>query len=358
MRIFDAHVHYSEAFTRARFLETLERNHIERCAIACIHEQKRWSVVPAALRLKADCPPGKIYVHGSLERAAWFALQNDPDALGRDLVRQGEALLAAGCDGVKLLEGKPDYRKEFPVPDFDSPAWEPFWSWAEQKETPIVWHVNDPPDFWDASKINPYARSRGWFYGEGFIHNEEQYRQIGAVLDRHPALHIQFAHMLFLSASLDRLAALLRRCPNLRVDLAPGIELFEDMSKTIEAARAFFEEFGDRILFGSDIGSRPNITDPPGVLDFEESAARHAMLLAFLATPFGEAYTQQPDGKYLYNIDPIPMRGLGLGGDALDRVLFANAARFLGAPRPVDLTAVNRLESDYRKSASQMPQLS
>ncbi len=352
MRIFDAHVHYSEAFSRGRFLAALEQNHIDRCAIACIHEQKRWSVVPAALRLKADSPPNKIYVHGSLERSAWRLLRDQPAALGEALVRQGEALLAAGCDGVKLLEGKPDYRKEFPVPDFDSAAWAPFWAWAEENGTRIVWHVNDPPAFWDESRINPYARSRGWFYGEGFINNEEQYRQIGAVLERHPRLHIQFAHMLFLSASLERLAGLLRRCPNLRVDLAPGIELFEDMSRTIQEARAFFEEFGDRILFGSDLGSRPNITQTPGVLDFDESAARHAMLLAFLTTPFGEPYIQQPDGKYLYNIEPIPMRGLGLSGDALDRVLYGNACAFLGEARPVDLARVNRLESEYRRAAA------
>ena len=351
MRLIDAHVHYTDALGRKRFLEVLDENGIYRCAVACIHEQKRWSAVPAALRLKFDCPVGRVYVHGSLERTAYLRFKDDPAALGAELVRQGNALLEAGCDGVKLLEGKPDYRREFPVPDFDTPAWEPFWSWAEENETRIVWHVNDPPDFWDESKINPYARSRGWFYGgDGFVDNEDQLRQIETLLERHPRLYIQFAHLLFLSADLDRLARLLRRFPNLRVDLAPGIELFEDMSKNIEAARAFFDEFGARILYGSDIGSRPNITDPPGLIDPAESAARREMLFAFLTTPLGAPYRQLPDGKYLFNIDPIPMRGLGLEGKALDRVLFANAQNFLGDPRPVDLARVNRLESDFRKA--------
>ena len=43
------------------------------------------------------------------------------------------------------------------------------------RRVPILWHVNDPEEFWDASRINPYAKSEGWFYGPETINNEEQY---------------------------------------------------------------------------------------------------------------------------------------------------------------------------------------
>ena len=62
--------------------------------------------------------------------------------------------------------------------------------------------------------------------------------------------------LFFFSAQLPRLSALLRRYPEVRVDLTPGIELYTNLARDIPAARAFFEEFGTRILYGSDIGSR------------------------------------------------------------------------------------------------------
>ena len=139
---------------------------------------------------------------------------------------------------------------------------------------PILWHVNDPEEFWDASRINPYAKSEGWFYGPETINNEEQYRQVFAVLACHPGLRLQLAHLFFFSAQLPRLSALLRRYPEVRVDLTPGIELYTNLAGDIPAARAFFEEFGTRILYGSDIGSRASIAQPPRPLDSSESAAR------------------------------------------------------------------------------------
>ena len=201
---------------------------------------------------------------GGLERSAWFLHEGDAAALGEDLVAQAGALLAAGCDGIKLLEGKPDIRRNFPIPDFDTPAWEPFWRWAEEQRVPILWHVNDPEEFWDASRINPYAKSEGWFYGPETINNEGAVPSgvCGAGMPPGPEAPAGAPVFLF-SAQLPRLSALLRRYPEVRVDLTPGIELYTNLAGDIPAARAFFEEFGTRILYGSDIGSRASIAQPP-----------------------------------------------------------------------------------------------
>ena len=180
MQLFDAHMHYSDTHGPA-FDAVRERHGVGACTLACIPQMGVCSTVPDALYYKAVHPEGTVYVMGGLERSAWFLHEGDAAALGEDLVAQAGALLAAGCDGIKLLEGKPDIRRNFPIPDFDTPAWEPFWRWAEEQRVPILWHVNDPEEFWDASRINPYAKSEGWFYGPETINNEE-YRQVFAVL--------------------------------------------------------------------------------------------------------------------------------------------------------------------------------
>lgn len=340
---FDAHLHYADTHGRARFDDVLAQNGITACTLACIPQQGARSTVPDALLCKLRRPQNSTYVLGSLERSAYILYKGDAAALGADLVRQGEALLAAGCDGIKLLEGKPDIRRNFPIPDFDTAAWEPLWQWAEAKRVPILWHVNDPEEFWDASRINPYAKSEGWFYGPETINNEEQYRQVFAVLARHPELRLQLAHFFFFSAQLPRFTALLHRYGEVRVDLTPGIELYTNLARDIPAARAFFAAFENRILYGTDIGSRALIAQPPKPIDPDESAARVRVTRAFLETPEGEPYTLAPDGKYLFRIENTPMRGLGLSKEALQKLYGGNARAFLGAPRAVDRHAAARL---------------
>ena len=41
--------------------------------------------------------------------------------------------------------------------------------------------------------------------------------------------------------------------PNVKVDIAPGIELFENLSKNIVEARNFVIKYQDRIVYGTDI---------------------------------------------------------------------------------------------------------
>ena len=346
LQLFDAHMHYSDTHGPA-FDAVRERHGVGACTLACIPQMGVCSTVPDALYYKAVHPEGTVYVMGGLERSAWFLHEGDAAALGEDLVAQAGALLAAGCDGIKLLEGKPDIRRNFPIPDFDTPAWEPFWRWAEEQRVPILWHVNDPEEFWDASRINPYAKSEGWFYGPETINNEEQYRQVFAVLACHPGLRLQLAHLFFFSAQLPRLSALLRRYPEVRVDLTPGIELYTNLAGDIPAARAFFEEFGTRILYGSDIGSRASIAQPPRPLDSSESAARVDVIRTFLETPENEPYTLLPDGRYLFRIAPTPMRGLGLSSEALEQVYGGNARMFLGRARPVDAAKAASLAHSF-----------
>ena len=362
MKITDAHMHYSPQTGPEFLTEFLDRTGTDAAVIQAVSHTRCLSLIPGALVMK-DRSPGRFYVFGSPDCTAYTLY---PDTLGEQLTAYLQLVLSAGCDGVKLLEGKPQMRKSLPVPDFDLPCWEPFWNYAEQQAVPILWHVNDPESHWspDASE---WVKKQGWWYDETFINNEVQYAQVLRVLEKHSRLKIVFAHFFFLSAQLDRLDGIMEQYPNVMVDLTPGIEMYENFSADPERASAFFEKYQDRILYGTDIGGRCILTNEGETFDEEENLLRPKLVREFL-TMQGER-TVSADGHFLHDRAPFRMKGLGLEGERLEKILNGNLRRFAGTePRPVDpekaleLCAILRekmiimteLDPAFRPDASQL----
>lgn len=338
--MFDAHVHYAKTHGDALFKQILQENGITAFALQCIPQMDFTPVTPDALRFKRQ-HPGNCFVLGELSRKAYSRHQGDAAAMADSLLNQAKRLMASGCDGIKLLEGKPDIRRKFPIPDFDSPAWAPFFAYAQQEGIPLTLHLNDPPEFWDKSRMNPYAIKEGWFYGEDTISNLEQYRQLAAVFSRYPLLKMQLAHFYFMYDDLPALARMLDDYPNLHLDLTPGIEIYYSLSRQREEARAFFERFQNRILFGTDIGSRAGIARPPKAINPLESSPRVSIIRQCLETE--GPYTLKPDGHYLFNIPERQMQGLGLHPKLLKRLYHDNAWAYFGSPRPVPADGPERV---------------
>ena len=185
MKITDAHVHYSPQAGPEFLTAFLDRTGTDCAVIQAVSHSRCISLVPGALLMK-DRNPDRFYVFGSPDLSGYYL---DAGRIGEHQAEYVARLLAAGCDGVKLLEGKPQMRKTVPIPDFDLPCWEPFWSYAENEAVPILWHVNDPETNW-CSDPSPWLKRQGWWYDETFINNEVQYSQVFRVLERHPNLKI------------------------------------------------------------------------------------------------------------------------------------------------------------------------
>jgi hypothetical protein len=162
-------------------------------------------------------------------------------------------LMAAGCDGLKLLIGKPDRRKALRFP-LDSPVLAPALSLAEETRFPVLWHVGDPPEFWSEQTVPLWARQRGWWYDDTHPPKAQIEEEIARVFERHATLNLILPHFFFLSDRLDDAAALLDTYPTFALDLAPGVELYHNLTARRDAARAFFIRYADRILFGTDFG--------------------------------------------------------------------------------------------------------
>lgn len=334
IKMIDGHVHCAQQVDPAALEAVLTRTGADMANIAACAHSRALSLTPQALAMK-KLWPGRFYVFGSLDVSEYYL---HPDTLGAHMAQYAARMAQAGCDGIKMLEGKPQMRKKYPVPPFDDARWEAFWTWAEETGTPILWHVNDPENFWDLEHAPAFAIQQGWLYDDSYVNNEAQYAEVLNVLARHPALKIDFAHFFFMSAQLDRLDAILARYANVRVDLTPGIEMYENFSADIDRARAFFDRWHDRIIYGTDIGGRCILMGEDKPLDERENLRRPEIVREFL-TLDGEREIAS-DGHFLIKRAPFTMRGLALHGERLGEILGGNFVRFAGVPRAADAAAV------------------
>ncbi len=321
-RILDCHIHYSLPVDPQELISIMEYTKTDAANLVIVPDKHRISSVPDALMVKY-LNPTKIFVFGSLDVSQYF-MHNK--SVGKHFVKYVKRMLHCGCDGIKMIEGKPDMRRTLPIPDFDLPVWEPFWSYAEEIGLPILWHVNDPEEFWDESKIPSWAKRQGWSYGEETINNEVQYTQVLTVLKRHPNLKIIFAHFFFMSAQLERLSKILDDFPNVCIDLTPGIEMYINFSTNQEAAVQFFEKYQTRILYGTDIGARCLLSDDSH-LNKAESTNRSNIIRTFL-TKEGQ-FTIKSDGDFLIGMEDFELHALHLKPEITKKIFCDNFLRIV-----------------------------
>ena len=254
----------------------------------------------------------------------------------KDYLTQLTEGMAQGFDSVKMLEAKPDTRKELGKPIYDE-SFDPFYSEIEEKGLYLLMHSGDPRNSWDRSKCSQWVIDHGRCYdGEGFLSAEEHYAEVERVLEKHPNLKIALAHFYFLDEDLPRAAEFLDKHPNAMFDLTPGGH-YETFSKDPETAREFFIKYADRLIFGTDVNDTI-LTDTKGY---------HSRL-------YGMAIG-------MINGDPIPdfreggYRSLNLPDEVANKILYENSKKLLGEnPKPVNRDAVIREISEIEKEIASL----
>ena len=259
--------------------------------------------------------PGRIYSFGCLWHPRTGKAQ-DP----RSYEEQARGLIEAGCDGMKMLEGKPTERKALGEA-LDSPDYDSYYAYLESEGIPLLYHVADPGTFWDP-KAPKAIREGPWFYGAGGYQSKEQiYGEMEHVLEKFPGLRVTFAHFYFLSADLERAGGFLDKWPNVNFDLTPGGEMYWNFSKDPGRAREFFVRYQDRILFGTDNMAGSGLYE----MSREEGVAKIRGMRTFLET---DRTFEWMGGK---------QHGIGLAPEVLAKIYCGNFDRFGGeAPKAVD----------------------
>ncbi len=310
--ITDSHVHFVHPERMDEILSLMEAVPCIRFNLVCIPNPDATTHNPAALYFKQH-HPDRTYISGALDYTALADPDHAPDLLAAQII----SLKAQGFDGLKLIEGKPQVRKLLPYP-LDGPLYTKMWAAIEREQFPVVFHVADPDEFWDADKCPEWARQKGWDYSDGsYPSKEDLYAEVSNILAQHPSLKIIFAHFYFLSQNLERAARFLDSNPTVCFDLAPHIDMYRDFSRDPETVRAFFVRYQDRIIYGTDTDTRPLVRGPEG-MRFMQSIP--VLIRSFLEKD-GE-FTMEGGGRY---------HGLGLPRDVLEKIYAANFERMYGA---------------------------
>jgi predicted TIM-barrel fold metal-dependent hydrolase len=257
--IIDGHVHMHSYVDEGNLLEICKSAGIKQTVLVSIQDPQAGSGLPQSLYMKARHPE-QFFVFAGLNHAT---VLSGGKVRVQDLADQVDTYVAMGCDGIKMIECKPTSRQRMNIPVTDK-YYTDYWAHVEELGVPVVWHVNDPEEFWNPEKLPAWARERKWGYGPDDVQKEQLYSEVDEVLTRHPNLNIIFAHFYFLSADLPRAKHFLDAHPTVKFDLTPGIEMLYNLSHNPEESREFFMDYAQQIVYGTDISS--NLTVLEGIL--------------------------------------------------------------------------------------------
>ena len=323
----DSHMHYALPLKPETLISFMDKNGITKANLVLVPSRPRLTCVPDALMAKAKYPD-RFYVFTSFDVSEYFKHGKE---IGKYQAKFVESMRRCGCDGLKIIEGKPTMRKMMgAIPDFDAPCWEPLWKYLEETQFPVLWHLNDPESCWGPEEKAPrHIRLGNELYDDTFVNNEVQYAQMENILKRHPNIKFIFAHLYFMSAQLPRLAAILDKYPNVMVDITPGLEIYVNLSKNTEEASAFFEKYQDRIMYGTDIGARCVLADnAEGALNEDECMARMDLIDGMFQEETNRVMKE--DGRYLINTDDFLQKGLCVSQETIEKIYLKNFESYVG----------------------------
>jgi predicted TIM-barrel fold metal-dependent hydrolase len=313
-KVIDAHSHYRGREPVEHYLKIIElAGYTKVCLLGGTVQGG------SAFELKKK-QPGQFYNFAQVEHDPAKVKLGD----GAYLVKQVEQLMDMGFDGLKMMEGKPAYRKEskkvgadFMPLALDHRYFHPFWEYLQDRSIPITMHLADPVDWWKGEdpKTAMYR---------GMEPQEEYFRQAISFMYRYPRLRMTFAHFMFMGPQLDRLGDLFSRFQLMRVDMAMADEYLYYMSDNPEKSRDFCIKWQDRILYGTDISDHNSL---------RHGRSKAEILRLFLETDetfvniVQEAMNMQPkrgsNGR-------LEMHGLNLPVDVLEKILALNFEEFAG----------------------------
>lgn len=254
-----------------------------------------------------------------------------------EAVRMAHKLGARGLKIAKLL-GLGLRGPDGKLLAVDDPGLDPVFEAAGQLDMPVAIHSGDPRAFWQPideknERRDELSAHPGWALHDREVPSfDEILLQLERRIARHPKTKFISVHFGNCAEDPKRVATWLRKYPNMYIDTSARIPEFGRHSP--DEMRAFFIEFQDRILFGSDLGI--GAEGEPLFLGSEgpEPATEKDEVLFFTAT---RRYFETADKDFPH---PTPIQGnwkvsgIHLPPDVLAKIYGKNAARVIRLDLP------------------------
>jgi predicted TIM-barrel fold metal-dependent hydrolase len=232
----------------------------------------------------------------------------------------------AGARGLKVLKTLGLYLRDHGTNQLvhvDDPRFDPMWEAAGALKMPVAIHTSDPEAFflpidrfnerWEELHAHP-----DWsFHGKDFPSDRELQEARRNVMRRHPRTQFVCLHTAD-AEDLPYVSECLDSHPNMSVDIAARIG---ELGRQPRMARKFFDQYQDRIVFGTDA------TSSPGTPQQLFGDALYEIYYRFLETE---------DEYFDYAPAPLPPQGrwriygIGLTDQVLRKVYSENALRLIG----------------------------
>ena len=338
--IVDGHVHMRSFEDELNLIEITKSARTDQTVLVSIQNPQAGSGLPQSFYMKAKYPK-QFFIFAGLNHATKLS---DGKVKVPDLATQVDEFVTLGCDGIKMIECKPTSRQRLNIPVTDG-YYADYWAHVEELGLPIVWHVNDPEEFWEPEKLPAWARERKWGYGPDDVKKEQLYSEVDKVLERNPNLNIIFAHFYFLSADLPRMKKFLDAHPTVKIDLTPGIEMLYNCSHDVDESRDFFLNTADQIVFGTDISSN---------LTVEEGIIRAGITYKWLESEDTFRIPEAADFLLGQPGDGI-VHGMKLPENVLAKIYRENLRSHIGAyPKPLNTAAAIEFSEQLSQTAEAM----
>jgi predicted TIM-barrel fold metal-dependent hydrolase len=241
-----------------------------------------------------------------------------------------ERAAKAGARGLKVLKTLGLYLREDgdrgPLVKVDDPRFDEMWEVAAAYKLPVSIHTSDPEAFFLGidrynERFEELNAHPDWsFHGKDFPSDRELQEARLRVLKRHPKTTFVALHVAN-SENLDYVSDCMRTHPNMHVDIAARIG---ELGRQPRRSRKFFDEFQDRILFGTD--AVPGGYETPQQVFVDELYEIYYRALETDDEYFDYAPAPTPpQGRWkIYGID--------LPDSILKKVYYENAAKLLNMP--------------------------
>ena len=316
----DAHLHfYGDHPACWRLMERLDLKHLNICVAEDSAGQWR-DQADFYQNLTKDKP----------ERFAWctsFDLPRFDDAEYVDKVIEGlQQDIAAGAIACKIWKNVGMEIKN-PAGGFlmiDDPLFDPIYDFLTKEDLTLLLHMAEPLACWQPLvDNNPHYR----YYRdhpEWHMYNKPEYPSHQTLIDArdrmvasHPKLRVVGAHLASLEYDVAEVAKRLERYPNFAVDSsARMLDLTYQAPGTI---RQFFNDYSDRILFGTDIVRQQAFS--------QMSETERRKWLAWTEERYQTAFAYFASDQ-ITTIDERQIQGVGLSEQILVKFFFDNAKRW------------------------------